>query len=110
MYEYKAIVRKIYDADTVTLDIDLGFYTWIHSQSCRLLGINAPEVTGIEKPQGIISRDALRSWIPLGSEVTIKTYKDDSDKYGRWLVEIFYEGVNINQRLLNEGFAQEYQG
>ena len=25
MYEYKAYVRKVYDGDTITVDIDLGF-------------------------------------------------------------------------------------
>ncbi len=108
MYEYKAIVKKIYDADTVTLDIDLGFYTWIHNQSVRLLGINAPEVTGIQKPDGIISRDTLRSWIPLGAEVIIQTSKDSSDKYGRWLAVIFYNGENINEKLVAGGFAERY--
>jgi len=106
MYEYKAIVKKIYDADTITVDIDLGFYTWIHDQSLRLEGINAPEVTGVEKPQGIISRDMLRSWISLGSEIIIKC--SGKDKYGRWLVTIFYQGVNINEKLVSEGFAKTY--
>lgn len=108
MYEYKAIVKKIYDADTITVDIDLGFYTWIHKQSIRLSGINAPEISGDEKSQGLISREVLLSWIPLGTEVIIKTYKDSRDKYGRWLAEIYYNDENLNQKLINEGYAQPY--
>jgi len=119
MYEYKAIVTKIYDADTITVDIDLGFGIWVKKQSIRLARIQAPEIRGEERPRGLISRDILREWLPLGSEVIIKTNKDAAGKYGRWLGEIYsYEEfidiedlgsiVSYNQRLLNEGYADLY--
>ncbi len=107
MYEYKATVTKVYDGDTITVDFDLGFGILIRKQKIRLLGINTPEVRGPEKPQGIISRDALRQRI-LGKVVTIKTSKDKKGKYGRWLGEVYVEDENINQWLINEGYAREY--
>jgi len=107
MYEYRAIVTKVYDGDTITADIDLGFGIVTKKQKIRLLGINTPEVRGSEKPQGIISRDALRQRI-LGKEVIIKTSKDKKGKYGRWLGEVFVEDENINQWLLKEGYAKAY--
>jgi|TARA_E500000318_G_scaffold68437_1_gene63214 micrococcal nuclease len=108
MYEYKATVTKVYDGDTITVDFDLGFGILIRKQKIRLLGINTPEVRGPEKPQGIISRDALRQRI-LGKVVTIKTSKDKKGKYGRWLGEVFVEEENINQWLITEGYAKEYK-
>ena len=108
MYEYKATVTKVYDGDTITVDFDLGFGILIRKQKIGLLGINTPEVRGPEKPQGIISRDALRQRI-LGKVVTIKTSKDKKGKYGRWLGEVFVEEENINQWLITEGFAKEYK-
>jgi micrococcal nuclease len=115
MWTYRAIVKKIYDADTVTMDVDLGFGVWLRSQSFRLKGINAPEVTGIEKPLGIIARDVLIKWIPLESEVTIQTYKDSKEKYGRWLAEIFVPDeaqpgklTSINENLVEGGYAERY--
>ncbi len=108
MYEYKATVTKVYDGDTITVDFDLGFGILIRKQKIRLLGINTPEVRGPEKPQGIISRDALRQRI-LGKVVTIKTSKDKKGKYGRWLGEVFVEDENINQWLISEGYAKEYK-
>ena len=60
MHEYRAYVRKVYDGDTVTVDIDLGFDIILHKQKIRLLRINAPEVRGIERELGLKSRDALR--------------------------------------------------
>ena len=59
MYEYHGFVSEVYDGDTITVDIDLGFYIHIHNQKFRLLYINAPEVRGSEREKGLISRDAL---------------------------------------------------
>jgi len=114
MYEYKAIVKKIYDADTVTVDIDLGFGTWIKNQQIRLKGINAPELRGEEKPLGIIARDVLIKWIPINSEIILRTFKDDKEKYGRWLGEIFVPDIatkeltSINEQLVAGGYAVRY--
>ena len=106
MYIYNAIIVSVYDGDTVTADIDLGFEVWLKGQKLRLLNINTPEVRGKEKAEGIVSRDALRSRI-LGKEVKIKS--DRKGKYGRWLVEIFLDDENINNWLLAEGFAKTYK-
>jgi micrococcal nuclease len=114
MYEYKAIVKKIYDADTVTVDIDLGFGTWLKNQQIRLYGINAPEIRGESKEAGIIARDTLIKWIPIGSEIILRTFKDDKEKYGRWLGEIFVpdeatkELTSINEQLVGGGYAVRY--
>ena len=107
VYEYKATVTKVYDGDTITVDFQLGFGIILKSQKIRLLGINTPEVRGKSKPEGIISRDALRARI-LGKIVTIKTHKDKKGKYGRWLGEVLMEEENINQWLLTEGYAKVY--
>lgn len=107
MYEYKATVIKVYDGDTITVDFQLGFGIILKSQKIRLLGINTPEVRGESKPEGLISRDALRERI-LGKLVTIRTSKDKKGKYGRWLGEVFMEKENINLWLLAEGYARVY--
>ena len=40
MYEYKAQVVSVYDGDTLTVDIDLGFEVWLRKQKIRLAGID----------------------------------------------------------------------
>tara|TARA_B100000700_G_scaffold312213_1_gene395483 strand:- start:180 stop:506 length:327 start_codon:yes stop_codon:yes gene_type:complete len=108
MYEYRAYVRKVYDADTVTVDIDLGFDVVLKGQKIRLTKINAPEVRGKERPEGLKSRDALRD--KIGNKwVKIKTQQDKKGKYGRWLGEIWIEGLCINDWLLSEGYAVKYE-
>lgn len=118
MYEYKAIVTKIYDGDTITVDIDLGFGVWLKKQSIRLSGIDTPEIRGGEREDGLIARDILREWIPLGTEILLVTEKDKTGKYGRYLGEIYPNdlvnmsdlfGISYNQRLLNEGLAEPYK-
>lgn len=108
MYEYRAFVRKIYDGDTVTVDIDLGFGVVLKNQKMRLLRINAPEVRGEQRPEGLKSRDALRNKI-ANKWVKIKTQKDKKGKYGRWLAEIWHEEECVNDWLIKEGHAILYE-
>ena len=107
MWEYRGFVRKVYDGDTITVDFDLGFDILLKNQKIRLLGIDAPEVRGKERQEGLKSRDALRSRI-ANKWVTIKTEKDKKGKYGRWLGTVILDEENINKWLINEGFAKEY--
>lgn len=95
MYEYEAVVKSIYDGDTVTLDVDLGCFVWKANEKCRLYGIDTPELRGSEKIAGKAARDFLRAILPDGSLITIKTQLDKSGKYGRLLVEIFCDLNNV---------------
>jgi micrococcal nuclease len=107
LYYYKANVIEVYDGDTVTLDVDFGCNIWQHDKKCRLYGIDTPELRGSkeEKAKGRKSRDRLRELI-LGEAVFIKTHKDKTGKYGRLLVTIYIDGVDINDLLVKEGLAK----
>jgi micrococcal nuclease len=110
LYHYKAFVTSVYDGDTCTVDIDLGLSAWIRGEKLRLNRINAPELIGKDKPEGIKSRDFLKSKIN-GKEITIETIKDRREKYGRYLAEIWIEDkkgkfINVNDLLVSEGFAK----
>ena len=111
LYSYKAFVTGVYDGDSITVDIDLGFFMKMCNQKIRLYGIDTPEIRGEERPDGLVARNRLRELI-LNKEVIIKTYKDKAGKYGRWLGTIYLndEGTwtNINQQLLAEGLATIY--
>jgi len=110
LYHYKASVLEIYDADTIRVEIDLGFgLKWRGSDGrgvqIRLFGLDAPEMKGPEREKGIISRDYLRNLI-LGKEVTLKTVKDSSEKWGRYLGVILLDSLNVNEHLITEGLAR----
>lgn len=107
MYNYKAKIIDVYDGDTVTAIVDLGF---LHSQEMklRLYGIDTPELRGAEKVEGKKVRDIVREMI-LDKEVVIQTYKDKQGKYGRYLADIVLEdGLNLNQWLIDNGHAEVY--
>lgn len=109
LYNYRAIVKEVYDGDTCTVDIDLGLKIWIHGEKLRLNRINAPERKGTEREAGLISAEFLRSQI-VGKEVFIATIKDSQEKYGRYLAEIHLkdeqgEWININDLMVTKGYA-----
>ena len=74
-YEYSADIIKVYDGDTVTAIVDLGFSVKMKIR-IRLEEINAPEVRGKQRAEGLISRDFLREKI-LNKTVTIRTKKNE---------------------------------
>lgn len=107
IYYYKAFVTKVYDGDTVTVDIDLGFGLQLNKQVLRLSNIDTPEIRGDERFDGIISKNIVSDLI-LGKSVMIKTDKDTKGKYGRWLAEIYIDDLNVNEYLINEGYAERW--
>jgi micrococcal nuclease len=109
MYEYRAIVRSIYDGDTLRADVDLGFGVWVKNERFRLSGIDAPELRGDTLIEARESRDWLRKQIPVGTEIVIKTYKDKKEKYGRFLATIHVDNRNLNEELVKNGFAVIYE-
>lgn len=109
MYTYEAIITSVYDGDTCTADIDLGFGVWLHKQKLRLYGIDTPEIRTKdlkEKEAGYAARDFLRELI-LGKKVLVESL--GKGKYGRWIVHISEkEGViTYNRMLIMEGHAVE---
>lgn len=98
-YRYRAIVVSVYDGDTITVDIDLGFHLTLKT-SVRLARINAPELSGVERMQGIVARDYLRSVLPKGAAVLLQTYKSGTEKYGRYLADVWIDDINLNDRLV----------
>lgn len=109
LYFYRAIIRSIYDGDSMTLDIDQGFGDWKHDQKIRLAGIDTPEISGVERPEGLKARDFVRETCPPGTEVLLESIRDTSEKYGRWLGRIhLVDGTCLNDLLIAKGLADVY--
>lgn len=112
-YCYRALVRRVLDGDTVELEIDLGLRTK-RIDVCRLYGINAPEVRGPTRDQGLEAAEALQAMVEeYGPELLAYTVRDRGDKYGRWLVRLVGldpdgEPIDLNGQMLAGGFAVPY--
>ena len=108
MYRYKATLNRIIDGDTIDVNIDLGFDVKI-KQRVRLYGINTPEVRTKdlkEKERGIEATEYLKKILP--KEFIIQTILNKRGKYGRVLGILWVKEENINERMVNEGYATKY--
>jgi micrococcal nuclease len=102
------MITRVYDGDTVTCDLDIGFGIALKATKLRLKGIDTPELRGTSgdvKKRAYAARDYLRSLI-LGKEVLIRTH--GKGKYGRWLATIYHERTDVNEHLIRKGHAQKY--
>lgn len=114
LYHYKATVVSVYDGDTITVDIDLGFSATLR-MAVRLARINAPEVRGEQRAAGLTAAEALRQLLPAGQEVFLRTYKDGREKYGRYLADVLIElpqvscRTCVNDWLVEHGYAQKME-
>jgi len=115
MYEYKVkdiLIKDIYDGDTIRVTVDLGFGIY-KKEKFRLARIDTPEIRGVEREAGLISRDYLRVLlIKHKDNIVIKTIKDRKGKYGRYIAELYIisanKSINVNDLLLAEGLAKLY--
>ena len=111
MYKIDKNDISIYDGDTITVTLDLGFNIK-KREKIRFYGINAPELKGIERADGLISKTFLKSLIDdailKDKNIYIKTIKDSQEKYGRYLGVLFIDDLNINLKLLEEGLAVSF--
>jgi endonuclease YncB( thermonuclease family) len=102
---------KVYDGDTITVNMDLGLGVSI-SKHIRLLGIDAPELRGTTKVSGRRSRNYLRLQLK-DKHILIHTKDDKLGKYGRLLGTVYVRNkdsycTNINKLLLSNGMAKRY--
>ena len=108
-YTYTAQIIRVIDGDTVEADIDLGFHTWRRGIDLRLARVDAPEPKTDTREAGLAATEWLRKRVE-GKWLIIRTIADrkgqeDQGKYGRYLVELFLDGTNLNDELVSAGHA-----
>lgn len=122
LYTYKAKVTDVYDGDTMTCLVDLGFNINVEIK-VRLAGIDTPELRGEEREAGLIVRDVVREMV-LDQDIILQTEKDKTGKYGRYIGYILLENfmpdllteecahpdgyLNLNEWLLHNNYAKAY--
>ena len=123
MYEYKAVVDRVVDGDTIDVTIDLGFSVW-KKMRVRMEGINTPESRTRdleEKKRGLAAKDRLKSILEFNNNKCILKVSGVG-KYGRALASVLVESlsplngedgvtlIDVNKQLIEEGHAVEYWG
>jgi len=128
-------VVEIYDGDTCKIIVCLN--NTLQKFNCRLFGLDTPEIKPlISKPDReteilnahksrnrllqlattcncnndtLYKKSEIKKILDLNKKILIvKCY--EFDKYGRLLVELIDNEININKTLIDEGFAKEYFG
>jgi micrococcal nuclease len=111
MFEYKCVITKIIDGDTVDVDIDLGFDCWLRKQRIRLYGIDTPESRTRDKQEkryGLAAKRFVENFIPVGSSAILKT--KEKGKYGRYLGDMKVGSKWLCKALLDNHHAVKYFG
>lgn len=109
-YTTYARVYKVYDGDTIS--ILFKYKDEFIKDSCRLYGIDTPEVSRVtdeEKELGYQARDYLKTLI---LDKIVKVEFLDLDKYGRPLINIYSmeDGTDIIDLLITNNYGREYYG
>lgn len=125
-YEYKARVLSVMDGDTIKVSLrlkrfrgkqvgDLGCHVFIEDghicehTAIRFMGVNAPEHG---TPEGDASTVWLREQLAVGAVVKIKTVRDKTEKYGRYLGYVTRKGdkTTLNDQSVAAGHAFPWDG
>jgi endonuclease YncB( thermonuclease family) len=123
LFTYRAWVYRVLDGDTVEAVVDLGF-GFATTQTLRLRGIDAPEIltadgreakkflesvianpAGAKQSEGKEIAASQKALLAMTAKypVLIKTVK--SDKYDRYLADVFVGDLYVNQALVENGHA-----
>ena len=120
MYNYKATCTRVVDGDTIDAMIDLGF--GVHTKKrIRLAEIDAPESRTRDKQEkilGLAAKDRLKAILD-GADNKFDLESREIGKFGRVLGKLHVDKLDgkdlitkvcINDCLVNEGYAVEYDG
>ena len=121
-------ILDIYDGDTltITVKVDNEYYR----MNCRLNGLDTPELKSHDEEEKNAAKLARKHLIFLlsGQKIELDDKRDvvrklcatnniivsvrclDFDKYGRLLVELYKDSICINEKMVSDGFAGNYDG
>ena len=112
-------IIKVLDGDTIDVIIDLGFDLY-KKERVRIAGVDTPEKRTRdleEKALGIDATDWLKDQLDGAisgeDDLVIRTELDGGvGKYGRLLGWLYIgdESESINERMIQQGYAWEYDG
>ena len=112
-------VVKVLDGDTIDVIIDLGFDLY-KKERVRIAGVDTPEKRTRDLEEKALGEDAtnwlkekLEGAISGEDDLVIRTELDGGvGKYGRLLGWLYIgdETESINERMIQQGYAWEYDG
>lgn len=103
MYEYRAKLLRVVDADTLDIRVDLGLHIH-HDLRVRLIDVDAPERF---TPEGKAATAFALEYIG-DDALIVNTVRDKTEKYGRYLAYVRPENrvVTLNGALVAHGHVK----
>ena len=119
-YNFRVVsIDKVLDGDTIDVTIDLGFDLY-KKERVRVAGVDTPEKRTRDLEEKALGLDAtywlkqkLEDTISGEDELTIRTeLVGGMGKYGRLLGWLYIgeDTVSLNEQMITEGYAWEYDG
>jgi len=107
MYQYTAKYLSNYDGDTIKFIVDLGFGV-SKKITVRVRGIDTPEMRDSDPAIKLTAYEA-REFVSLGlsgaDEIIIKTFQDKTGKYGRYIADVIFDGMDLGEELFHHELA-----
>ena len=95
---------RIWDGDSFTVDFDRT------SKNIRIENIDAPEMKGRCGFENRLARRSKRRLGALLSGAKLELYGDRMDRYGRFLVRVLVDDLDVGEVLIDEGLARKWVG
>jgi len=104
-------VIKVYDGDTITVASRLPYDgSPLYRFSVRLNGIDSPEMKGKSDDEKQAAKRAQQALSNFILHKTVALTNNKTEKYGRILSNVYCDGIHINQWMIENRYAVEYDG
>ena len=104
-------VISVYDGDTFRVNIDSLPPIVGKNIPVRLEGVDTPEINGkcqYEKDLALKARDFVRNKLSNAVEILLNDLQ--RGKYFRIVAKVYIDGVSLEEELLQNGLAYQYNG
>lgn len=104
-------VVRVYDGDTITVNINEWPALLGHEIGIRVNGIDTPEIRGkctSEKQKAREARDLVKRILANAEVIELRNL--DRGKYFRVVADVYVDGQELSKRVLNANLAHEYHG
>ena len=106
-----ARIARVYDGDTFYADFYHLPAIFGKNLGVRLVGIDTPEMTSKDSCEKVLAREAkffLERKLIGACKVELRSIS--RDKYFRLDAVIYADGLNLNQMMIDSGYAKPYTG
>jgi len=117
MFEYRALLKRVVDGDTIDVYLDLGFCITVE-QRLRLADIDTPEMNSkdnVERENALAAKDFVEKTIGNQPLIVI-THKTKAGKervtFGRYVADVYIVQANevgtlfLNKAIVDAGYGK----